>query len=228
MTAWSCVLFDLDGTITDSAAGITATLAHTLEAMQRPVPSPAELLAFVGPPILDGFAALGLDPAQSRQALGIYRERYHERGAFDSSVYPGIEEAMRAIAATGVPLALATSKPETQARRILQHFGLDDVFTFIGGASDDEARSEKADVVSYVLDNLIALDVDVSNAVMIGDREHDVHGAAANGIPTIFVEWGYGSDAEKVGSIAVADTPSDLPVFISRGAPEPPVANAAI
>jgi len=211
------VLFDLDGTITDSAPGITATLAHTLEVMHRPVPTPAELVAFVGPPILDGFAALGLTPSEGREALAIYRERYQESGAFNSHVYPGIEQSMRAIYATGVPIALATSKPETQARRILTHFGLEDVFVFIGGASDDELRSEKADVVEYVLENLVRLGVDISNPIMIGDREHDVHGAAANGVPTIFVEWGYGAEAEKVGSIAVADSPADLVPLITTG-----------
>ena len=213
------MLFDLDGTITDSAPGITATLAHTLEVMQRPVPTPAELVAFVGPPILDGFAALGLTPEQGREALAIYRERYHESGAFNSHVYAGIEQALRSIAATGVPLALATSKPETQARRILDHFGLEDVFTFIGGASDDEVRSEKADVVAYVLENLVLLGVDIASPVMIGDREHDVHGAAACGVPTIFVDWGYGADAEQAGSIAVAATPADLLPLVTAGVP---------
>ncbi|BDZ45414.1 HAD hydrolase-like protein [Naasia aerilata] len=216
MSGWSCVLFDLDGTIADSAAGITSTLAHTLERMGKPVPTPAQLVAFVGPPIMDGFADLGLTEAESHQALALYRAQYQERGAFDSSVYPGIEDALRAIASSGLPIALATSKPERQARRMLDHYGFSHFFTFIGGASEDEVRSEKADVVAYVLENLSRLGVDTSRAVMIGDRVHDVEGAAANGVPTIFADWGYGTEAERAGSIAVAHSPQDLPALVIR------------
>jgi phosphoglycolate phosphatase len=216
MSGWSCVLFDLDGTIADSAAGITSTLAHTLELMGKPVPTPAQLVAFVGPPILDGFADLGLTEAESHEALALYRTRYRERGAFDSSVYPGIEDALRTIEESGLPIALATSKPELQAIRMLDHYGFRHFFTFIGGASEDEVRSEKADVVAYVLENLVRLGVDTSRPVMIGDRVHDVEGAAANGVPTIFADWGYGTDAERVGSIAVASSPQDLPGLVIR------------
>jgi phosphoglycolate phosphatase len=210
-TGWSCVLFDLDGTIADSAAGITSTLSHTLEAMGKPVPTPSQLVEFVGPPIMDGFAALGLTEEESQHALALYRRRYHDRGALDSSVFPGMPEALHALRDAGVPLALATSKPELAARRMLEHYGLADVFTFIGGASEDEVRSEKADVIAYVLENLRELGVDLSRPVMVGDRIHDVEGAAANRIPTVFVDWGYGSEIESAGSIAIADDPEDLP-----------------
>jgi phosphoglycolate phosphatase len=216
MSGWSCVLFDLDGTITDSAAGITSTLAHTLQLMGKPVPTPAQLIAFVGPPIMDGFADLGLTAEESHEALALYRCRYQERGAFDSTVYQGIEDALRTIADNGLPIALATSKPEVQALRMLDHYGLSSYFTFIGGASEDEVRSEKADVVAYVLENLRAIDVDTSRPVMIGDRVHDVEGAAANGVPTIFADWGYGTDAERAGSIAIASSPQELPGLLVR------------
>ncbi|MFD1715175.1 HAD hydrolase-like protein [Amnibacterium flavum] len=214
---WTCVLFDLDGTITDSASGITASLIHTLEQLGRPVPTPAELTEFIGPPIMDGFAALGIEDPERHRALDIYRARYHEHGAFDSSVYPGVPEVIRAVKAAGIPLAVATSKPETQAIRILKHYGLDDLFVFIGGASDDETRSEKVDVVAWVLAHLDELGVDHSNTVMVGDRSHDVIGAGANGIPTISVEWGYGSLDEWVGAIAVAKTPAQLQTYLLDG-----------
>jgi phosphoglycolate phosphatase len=213
---WSCVLFDLDGTITDSAAGITSTLSHTLQTMGKPVPTPAQLVAFVGPPIMDGFAALGLNEEESRTALRLYRARYQARGALDSAVFPGMEEALDAIRSAGLPIALATSKPESQAVRMLEHYGLVDRFTFIGGASEDETRSEKADVVAYVLENLRALGVDLRSPVMVGDRVHDVEGAAANGVPTIFADWGYGSETERAGSIAVAKAPRDLARLLLR------------
>ncbi len=207
---WSCVLFDLDGTIADSAPGITGTLSDTLQEMGKPVPTPAQLLEFVGPPILDGFAALGLTEEESQTALTLYRRRYSQSGAYDSQVFPGMEEALRAIREAELPIALATSKPESQARRMLEHYGLVDLFAFVGGASDDETRSEKADVIRYVLHNLRRMGVDLARPVMVGDRIHDVEGAAANGVPTVFVDWGYGSDIEKAGTIAVADEPGDL------------------
>lgn len=207
---WTCILFDLDGTITDSASGITESLIHTLERLGRPTPTPAELMEFIGPPIMDGFATMGIPVEDRARALEFYRERYQERGAFDSHLYDGVVEVLRAVHSAGIPLGLATSKPETQARRILDHYGIDDVFAFIGGASDDEVRSEKEDVVAWTVDHLRAQGHDLSETVMVGDRTHDVIGARANGIPTIAVEWGYGSMAEWTGAIAVAKTPSDL------------------
>jgi phosphoglycolate phosphatase len=208
---WSCILFDLDGTITDSAPGITGTLVDTFVELGRPVPTPVELLAYVGPPLLDAFRELGgmsVDEAQA--ALVVYRRRYNAGGLFDSSVYPGLPGLLAGIAAAGVPLSLATSKPESAARRVLEHYGLAQHFTIICGASEDEVRSAKADVVEEALRRLREIGVDLSTPVMVGDREHDVHGAAAHGVPTIMVEWGYGSPLEAVGTIAVASGAGEL------------------
>jgi phosphoglycolate phosphatase len=212
---WTCILFDLDGTITDSAPGITGTLVDTFVELGRPVPTPAELLAYVGPPLLDAFRALGgmtVDEAQA--ALVVYRRRYNAGGLFDSSVYPGVPEVLARIAEAGVPLSLATSKPESAARRILEHYGLSQYFTVICGASEDEVRSAKADVVEEALRRLRELDVDLSAPVMVGDREHDVHGAAAHGVPTIMVEWGYGSPAEAAGTVAVVSEADELATLL--------------
>ena len=211
MTDWTCILFDLDGTITDSAPGITASLAWMFEQLGLPIPPPAELLKYVGPPILDAFRdQAGFDEQQSQDALAVYRTHYIATGAFDSTVYPGIEDTLAAIQASGIPLSLATSKPESSAKLILDHFDLTKYFDILTGASDDEVRSAKADVVAEALARLHAMGADLSRPVMVGDREHDVHGAAANGVPTIFVEWGYGSPAEQAGTVAVAATPADL------------------
>ena len=207
----SCILFDLDGTIVDSAPGITATLAHTFAELGLPIPSPAELVAYVGPPILDSFRDLaGFTPEESRQALDIYRVHYLATGVFDATVYPGIESVLRAIHERGIPLSLATSKPETPATLILEHYDLLRYFDIITGASDDEVRSAKADVVEEALRRLRSIGADTSSPVMVGDRHHDVVGAAAHGVPTIFVRWGYGSPAEEVGAIAVASTSAEL------------------
>ncbi|MGV8885769.1 MAG: HAD hydrolase-like protein [Microbacteriaceae bacterium] len=208
---YSCILFDLDGTIVDSAPGITSTLAFTFEAMGLPVPSPAELITYVGPPILDSFRDLaGFTPEQSAQALDIYRAQYLESGVFDATLYEGLPQVIRAIHASGIPLSLATSKPELPATLILEHFSLASSFDVITGASADEVRSAKADVVEEAIIRLKAIGADVSNPVMVGDRSHDVHGAAAHGIPTIFVEWGYGTPAEQVGAIATVSTAAEL------------------
>lgn len=212
MTAqYTSILFDLDGTIVDSAPGITKTLSDTFRELGRPVPPPDELLAYVGPPILDSFRDLaGMSLGESAEALAIYRPLYLEEGALNSSLFPGVADVLHAIHAAGIPLSLATSKPETPATLMLSHFGLLDTFDIITGASDDEVRSSKQDVVAEAILRLEAFGADLSRPVLVGDREHDIEGAAANGVPTIFVGWGYGSADEQLGSVAVAHTPADL------------------
>jgi phosphoglycolate phosphatase len=208
---FTTILFDLDGTLVDSAPGITATLVYTFETMGRPIPSPAELLAYVGPPILDSFQdRAGMTLGEAAEALAIYRPRYLEIGALDSTVFPGIADVVRAVHASGIPMSLATSKPETPATLMLSHFGLLGEFDIITGASDDEVRSSKEDVVAEALVRLKAFGADLSRTVLVGDRIHDVEGAEANGVPTIFVGWGYGSAEEQAGAIAVAHTPAEL------------------
>lgn len=210
-TRWSCILFDLDGTILDSAPGITESLAYMFTQLGRPVPPPAELLKYVGPPILDSFRDLaGMTPAESAHALDIYRVRYLERGALQSTPYPGVPQVLRRIHESPLPLSLATSKPELPATKMLNLAGLTGWFDVITGASEDEVRSRKADVVAEALHRLAALGADVSNPVMVGDREHDVAGAAEHGVPTIFVNWGYGTPDEAAGTIAAVDTAPEL------------------
>jgi len=212
---YSAILFDLDGTITDSAPGITATLSYTFDRLGLPAASPEELLRYVGPPILDSFRDLaGMDAETSARALEIYREKYLNDGAYDSSVYPGMPELLRRIGESPIPISLATSKPEIPATLILEHYGLARYFDVLTGASADEVRSAKADVVAEALVRLKALGADLSNVVLVGDRIHDVEGAAINGVPTIMVTWGYGSPAEYEGAIAVVDTPEELAALL--------------
>lgn len=211
MRAYSAILFDLDGTIVDSAPGITSSLAYTYEAMGLPVPPPAKLLEWVGPPIMDSFRDLaGFDRETSLRALAIYREHYVLTGVFDAEPYPGVPDVLRAISEAGIPLSLATSKPESTARLILEHFGLVGWFDEVTGASEDEVRSAKKDVIAEALRRLRARDADLTHPVMVGDRIHDVEGAAAHDVPTVFVSWGYGSPAESAGAVAVADTVDQL------------------
>ena len=210
-TSYTCVLLDLDGTLIDSAPGITATLAWTFEQLGEPIPSPSALLKYVGPPLLQSFETIGgMSEAEAHQALAVYRERYLAHGVTNVSAYDGIAETLAAVKASGLPSSLATSKPESLARLALTHLGLMDSIDVMTGASEDETRSEKKDVVALALQRLTAFGADLSNPVMVGDRFYDVEGAAANGVPTIYVDWGYGSPAEQVGAVAVVSTPAEL------------------
>lgn len=208
---WSCILFDLDGTIADSAPGITASLSHMFEALGRPIPTEEELVSWVGPPILDSFRDLaGMDQVESAQALAIYRQHYLANGAGSSPIFGGIPKVLRRIHDHGIPLSLATSKPEFPASVILDNSNLTQYFRVISGSSIDEIRSAKQDVIAEALHRFGMIGVDMSNPVMVGDRFYDVEGAAAHGIPTIFVTWGYGTPAEQEGAIAVVDKPAQL------------------
>ncbi|MGK9148228.1 HAD hydrolase-like protein [Plantibacter flavus] len=213
---WSCVLFDLDGTIADSAPGIISRMKKTLATVGAVVPSDESLLAWVGPPILDSFRDFaGMDPLQSQIALTEYRRQVGIEGAeAGTAIFPGVAGLLARISEAGIPLGLATSKPESQANAILDHFNLTQYFTVVTGASEDEVRSSKADVVGEALRRLAAAGADVSRTVLVGDRLHDIEGAAAHGVPTILVEWGYGSPAEAEGALAVVHSVDALSQLI--------------
>ena len=207
---WSTVLFDLDGTIVDSASDITASLAHMFTELGLDVPSDDVLRSYVGPPLLDSLRlTAGFDDAEAWEALNVYRDHYADH-VLRSPVFPGVAGVLERLHAAGVPVALATSKPESMAREVLDHAGLTQYFTVITGASDDEELSTKADVVREALRRLRDRGVDVSNTVMVGDRGYDTLGAGANGVPTILVEWGYGSPAEASDAMAVVHSTDQL------------------
>lgn len=207
---WSPVLFDLDGTIVDSAADITASLAHMFTELGLDVPSDEVLRSYVGPPLLDSLRlTAGFDDAEAWEALNIYRDHYGEH-VLRSPVFPGVTGVLQRVHAAGIPIALATSKPESMARVVLDHADLSQYFTVITGASDDEELSTKADVVAEALRRLQAKGIDTTDAVMVGDRGYDTLGAAANGVPTIMVEWGYGSPAEAGDALAVVHSTDQL------------------
>ncbi|GAA4266111.1 HAD hydrolase-like protein [Frondihabitans peucedani] len=216
---YSVVLFDLDGTIADSAPGITSTLASTLAQLGYAVPSPAQLLEWVGPPLPASFTEkVGLTGDALAEAMRVYRKQYLAVGALDSTVFPGMADVLRRVHEAGIPSSLATSKPERPATLMLDHNHLTQYLDLITGASDDEVRSAKADVVEEALLRLRALGVDLSRPVLIGDRHHDIEGAAAHGVPTIFVEWGYGSTSEQAGAVAVAADTDELLELLGLGA----------
>ena len=203
------VLLDLDGTLTDPYDGITRSVTHALARLGRPLPPPEELRAFIGPPLQDSFARLGLDDPDVEHAIAVYRERFTDMGLYENRIYEGVPDALARLRAADLRLAVATSKPTPFAERIVTHFGLDAHIELVVGATLDGSRRTKTDIIRVAL---AALDVDAQQAVMVGDRSQDVVGAHANALPCIGGSWGYANDGELegAGADALVDTPSEL------------------
>ena len=202
------VLFDLDGTLTDSGEGIINCAVFAMERLGIPVPPREELGVFVGPPLWDTFRQFGVPSDRVDEAVEIFRSRYVPIGKFENTPYSGIRETLEALRAQGRKLYVATSKPEVTAREILEHIDLSRYFAEICGATVDKTRTSKEDVIAY----LLSLDACRENSVMVGDTAFDVIGAAAHGIPTIGAAWGYGKTEDMVsaGAAAIARSPEDL------------------
>ena len=204
------VLFDLDGTLTDSAHGIVSSFRHALREVGVPVPHGDLAGRVVGPPMHHTLQAMGLGE-HAEAAIAAYRADYTARGWSMNSLFDGIPELLADLDRAGVRMAVATSKAEPTARRILSHFGLDRHFEVIAGASVDGSRAAKADVVAHALNQLGPLP---ERVVMVGDRRHDVEGAAEHGIDTVVVGWGYGRDdfgePHASGALAHVDTVAAL------------------
>lgn len=196
--SYSTVLFDLDGTLTDPAAGITNSMSYALDALGLQPPDAEQLRGFIGPPLQEVFPALGLDPPTCETAIRHYREYFAEKGLFENEPYTGIEQVLSVLRERGVRLAVATSKPTVFADRILEHFGLDHLFDCVSGAELDGSRRHKDDIIAHALRLLQLQSTD--GVVMVGDREHDVLGARRIGMPCIGVRWGFGTDAELIAA----------------------------
>ncbi len=204
------VFFDLDGTLTDPAQGITNSVAYALERFGIRISDRRSLLPYIGPPLLDSFMRFhGLKEEDAEKAIGIYREYFADRGIFENEVYPGMGEFLDRLEKEGMSLYVATSKPRVYACRILEHFGLDHCFGDVFGIALDGERESKADVIGRALDTL-GLRGRESDCLMVGDRMHDVQGAAAQGLDAVGVLYGYGNreELENAGARAVA---ADLP-----------------
>ena len=183
------MIFDLDGTLTDSAGGIVSSFRHALGQIGAAVPDGDLASRIVGPPMHHTFSAMGLGMKHTDAAIAAYRADYTSRGWAINSLFDGIGPLLADLRAAGVRLAVATSKAEPTARRILAHFGLDEHFEVVAGASVDGSRATKADVLAHALAQLQPLP---ERVLMVGDRRHDVEGAAAHGIDAVVVGWGYG------------------------------------
>jgi len=208
------VLFDLDGTITDPALGITNSVFYALREMGIPCPAREELFSFIGPPLKWSFAHMfGMDEAATDEAVRLYRIYYADTGIFEAEVYPGLPQALEELKTAGLRLAVATAKPEPFAVRVMAHYGVADYFDTVSGASMDERKTEKAEVIREALRRM---DLTPAGGVMVGDREYDALGAKAVGLPCIGALWGYGSREEltAAGVSAFAEKPGDIPAAV--------------
>lgn len=189
------ILFDLDGTLTDSALGITNSVMYSLKKFDIEVHNRRELYRFVGPPLLDSYKHYyGFSNEAAETAVEYYREYYQDKGIFENELYEGYDMFLQSLKNNGKTLIIATSKPEFFAKQIANHFGIAKYFTYIAGSNMDGTRVKKDEVIQYALE--CCKITDLSSTIMIGDREHDINGAKLIKIPSIGVLFGYGDHAE--------------------------------
>lgn len=211
---YTCILWDVDGTIADASAGILPRLRKVLASFGLPDPDADELSLWIGPPVHESFQLrAGLNEQRSYEAVDRYRELAKADGYASSvQLYPGVPELLREVHDAGIPQSTASTKPENQVRAILEHYALIDAFTAISGARPaPEGRTDgKSFVIGQALKRLRDAGVDTSSPVLIGDRHHDVAGGAEHGIPVIFVDWGFGERSEADAATFLASDPTAL------------------
>jgi phosphoglycolate phosphatase len=205
------ILFDLDGTLTDPREGILACFKYALQELQVALPTESELERFIGPPLWDSFSTLvgSANEAKLGQAVALYRERFAARGMFENKLYPGIADALAMLQKGGIWLYVATSKPRVFAERIVEYFGLEQYFRAIHGSRLDGSYADKSELIAEVLRSE---SLTPDETVMIGDRDHDVIGAKANGLFSVGALWGFGSRDELVsaGAELLCEAPNML------------------
>lgn len=205
------IFFDLDGTITEPSEGITKAVSYALSKFGIEVKDRKELKAFIGPPLFTSFRNIyGLSHEDADLAVSYYREYYLPKGIYECEIFKGIEELLKDLSESAAKVYIATSKPENMARIVLSHFELDKYFDAIYGATLDESRSKKADVIAYALEN--SGHPDPHNCIMIGDTKYDVEGARANGINTLGVTFDRScpDELKRAGAIAIFSSPYEL------------------
>lgn len=214
MADYTHIFFDLDGTLTDPALGITNSVMHALERFGIHTEDRTALYKYIGPPLMESFTEFnGFSVDDARIAIDTYREYFSVKGLFENEVYPGIPELLARLKAAGKKLVVATSKPEDFSIRILEHFGLLQYFDFVSGSCMDETRTQKWEVIQWALEQCCD---DSSRVLMVGDRKHDVQGAKRFGLPCLGVLYGYGGreELEKAGADAFAASPEEIGDYI--------------
>lgn len=219
--AYQCILFDLDGTLTDPMAGITGCVQYALHKMGIEEPDLNKLKPFIGPPLLDSFHEFyGMDEKQGRLATEYYRERFSAVGLFENEVYPGIPELLQNLRDMGKVLAIASSKPTIYVKRILEHFGILDYFSIVVGSELDGTRTRKEEVVEETLHQIHTLfpEITKQEMAMVGDRKFDVEGARQYGLAAIAVSYGYAPEGElqAAGADAIVDSVEELGLALMR------------
>lgn len=203
MNNFKYILFDLDGTLTDPALGITNSVKYALEKFGIEAER-RELYKFIGPPLVDSFMEFyGFDYEKAVEALRLYREYFSVKGIFENSIFDGVEEMLKNLKANGKKVILATSKPEKYAIQILEHFKIEKYFDFVAGATMDEKRNRKEDVIEYAISEFGVKDTE--KAVMVGDRKYDIEGAHAFDLKAVGVLFGYGSAEELADAEYLAE-----------------------
>ncbi len=211
MNTYDYILFDLDGTLTDPGLGITNSVMYALRKFNINVDNRADLYKFIGPPLKDSFQEFyRFTDDQSGLAVSYYREYFRKQGMLENKVYDGIPELLARLKENRKTLIVATSKPETFTLEILRHFRLYEYFDFVAGATMDDTRNKKADIIRYALKKCRI--ADKSSAVMIGDRKHDIIGAKENGLDSIGVLYGYGDEKElaDAGATFIAASAAEI------------------
>lgn len=208
------LFFDLDGTLTDPAQGITNSFIHALKFFGIEIPSYEKLCTFIGPPLVDTFKTqFGFDNEKASLGVKKYREYFAEKGLLENYVYDGIPEILSTLKTNGHKLVVATSKPEEYSIRILEHFDLAKYFEHICGSNMNETRSKKDEVIAYAIETCNIKDK--SNILMIGDRMHDIIGAQKNNIKSCGVLYGYGNleELQNAGADYIVKSVNDLLIF---------------
>ena len=218
------LFFDLDGTLIDSAVGITRCVAHALECMQHPVPPQEELRRWIGPALRTSFAPLFHDAQRVERAVLHYRERFESHGWREHEIYADIGEVVQELHAAGHLLAVVTAKNEPHARRIVEHLPFGHCFTDVIGATPDGSRSHKPELIAEALQRL---SLQPGRCWMIGDRHMDIEGARHHGMRNIGVLWGFGGAEElrRAGAQYLANTPRELPGLLGQSGPLVPAAH---
>ena len=211
------LFFDLDGTISNSAEGITNAVTYALEHMGITPPPKQELMHFIGPPLIRTFTAdYDLTPEEGARAVSLYREYYNVKGVYECEMYRGVGELLKRLRDAGYRMVLATCKPTVMAKVVLNYFGIGEYFEMVSGPEFDGTRNEKHQVIAYAMEQLGICDP--KTALMIGDRRDDVLGAKKCGLPCVGVLWGYGGEAElrEAGAAEVAQNTEKLQNLIEN------------
>lgn len=211
MKKYNYIFFDLDGTLTNPERGLVSSFAYGLSKMGVDVSDREALKRFIGPPLREEWQAVyGFTPDEAEEAIRLFREYFSVYGWWDNEPYPGISDVLSRLKNSGKRLAVASSKPEIFAKKILDLFELSQYFDFIGGALQDKSRDKKSQVLEFVIDSLGVSEKD--ECILVGDRKFDAEGAAACGIDSLGVAYGHGTreEIDRASFTYVVNTVDDI------------------